>query len=167
MCLGPFPHSPFRALIQTFLYVKSVLLLTFKGIEIKVLLSDYCIWKEFDPASIYMDFRASPRKKNKDKQDCAAVLIRNKRSAHMHSPGKNDGIGLVRYFSNSKLPPQNRNNPQETERWIRGKMATLRRESGYCNNEWSFLTAETKQFFFIMGFFKKKFVLGGYMCGVY
>lgn len=56
-------------------------------------------------------------------------------------------------LSHSKLPPQNRNNPQETDMWIRGKMATLRRESGYYNNEWRFLTAETKQSLFHYGLF--------------
>lgn len=55
----------FSLISQYKFYVKTVLLFTFKDIEIKVFFFYYYIWKEFDPAFIYMHSSGSQRKKIK------------------------------------------------------------------------------------------------------
>lgn len=57
------PTLLFSSSIQTFLNVKTVLLLLFKDTEIEVFLSNNYIWKEFDTASTSMDSSESQREK--------------------------------------------------------------------------------------------------------
>ena len=119
--MGTFPYIPFCTSIQSFLYGKTIFLLTFKDIEIRVFLSNDYIWKEFDPASFYMNFNGSQKKKKERKKERDCTVLRGTRSLVTCRALVRSMVSVtVQCFAHSKLPPQNRNNPQETEIWIRG-----------------------------------------------
>lgn len=136
-----FPTFLFSTSIQSFLYGKTIFLLTFKNIEIRVFLSNDYIWKEFDPASFYMNFNGSQKKERK------RLYCTQEQEVWWHAGPWRD---QWHWSQCNALLTQNSFLKTEIilkkQTYGLEEMATSRRWPSSHTNGWSFFTAETKQF---------------------